>query len=153
VPSVTIESLAQLKQLIGKEVAVSDWLEVTQERVNQFADATGDHQWIHIDPERAARESPYGAPVAHGFLTLSLLSQFGQHTLKFANVRMGINYGFNRVRFTGPVKVGAKLRTRFTLLDVEDIKGGAQTTWNVSMECEGDAKPCCVAEWVTRRYE
>jgi acyl dehydratase len=153
VPIVTIDSLAHLKQLVGKEVAVSDWLEITQERINEFADATGDQQWIHIDAERAAKESPYGKTVAHGFLTLSLLSQFAQQTMKFPHVRMGINYGFNRVRFTAPVPVGARLRARFTLLEVEDIKGGAQTTWNVSMECEGETKPSCVAEWVTRRYE
>jgi acyl dehydratase len=152
VPAVTIESLEQLKTMVGTEVAVSDWLDITQDRVNRFADATGDHQWIHVDPERAARESPYRKTVAHGFLTLSLLAQFAQQTIKFANVRMGINYGFNRVRFTGPVPVGAKLRTRFKLKTVEDIQGGAQTTWDVTMECEGDAKPCCVAEWVTRRY-
>jgi acyl dehydratase len=153
VPAVTFDSLQQLKGLIGQEVAVSDWMEITQERVNQFADATGDHQWIHIDPERAARESPYRKTVAHGFLTLSLLAQFAQQTIKFSKARMGINYGFNRVRFTAPVPVGAKIRTRFTLKEVEEIKGGAQTTWNVSMECEGESKPSCVAEWVTRRYE
>jgi acyl dehydratase len=153
VPTVTIDSLDQLKQMVGKEVAVSDWLEVTQERINQFADATGDHQWIHLDAERSQRESPYGTTIAHGFLTVSLLSQFAQQAMKFSKARMGINYGFNRVRFTGPVKVGSKLRTRFTLQEFEDIKGGAQTTWSVTMECEGEAKPCCVAEWVTRRYD
>ncbi|MEJ0044965.1 MAG: MaoC family dehydratase [Rhodospirillales bacterium] len=140
-PAVTIESLQQLKTLIGTEVAVSDWLEITQQRVNDFADATGDHQWIHIDPERAARESPYKKTVAHGFLTLSPAVAIAQQTIKFSKVRMGINYGANRVRFTGPVAVGAKLRARFTLKAVEDIPGGAQTTWNVTMECEGEPKP------------
>jgi acyl dehydratase len=153
VSTVIIDSLDQLKQMVGKEVAVSDWLEITQERINQFAEATGDHQWIHLDAERSKRESPYGTTVAHGFLTLSLLSQFAQQAMKFSKARMGINYGFNRVRFTGPVKVGSKLRAKFSLHEFEEIKGGAQTTWNVSMECEGEAKPCCVAEWVTRRYD
>jgi acyl dehydratase len=153
VPTVTIDSLDQLEQMVGKEVAVSDWLEVTQERINQFAEATGDHQWIHLDAERSKRESPFGTTVAHGFLTLSLLAQFAQQTMKFPKARMGINYGFNRVRFTGPVKVGSKLRAKFSLLEFEDIEGGAQTTWNVSMECEGESKPCCAAEWVTRRYD
>ena len=152
-PTVTIASLDELKALVGKEVAVSDSIEITQEHIDEFADATGDHQWIHVDPERAARESPYRKTVAHGFLTLSMLSKFAQQAIRFDNIRMGINYGFNRVRFTAPVPVGARLRARFALLAVEDIKGGAQTTWNVSMECEGDSKPCCVAEWVTRRYE
>ena len=151
-PAITIDSLAQLKDLVGKEVAVSDWIAITQKHINEFADATGDHQWIHVDPERAARESPYGKTVAHGFLTLSMLSLFAQQTIKFANIRMGINYGFNRVRFTGPVPVGANLRARFELHELEEIKGGAQTTWNVTMECEGESKPCCIAQWVTRRY-
>lgn len=151
-PSFTIENLDQLTGLVGKEVAVSDWVTITQERINAFADATGDHQWIHIDPERAARESPYGRAVAHGFLTISMLSQIAQQTIKFEKARMGINYGFNRVRFTGPVPAGANLRARFELHEVEEIKGGAQTTWNITMECEGEAKPCCVAQWVTRRY-
>ena len=151
--AITIENLAQLKELVGKEVAASEWFEVTQAQINQFADATGDHQWIHIDPERAARESPFRKTIAHGFLTLSLLSQFAQQAIKFAKVRMGINYGFNRVRFTGPVPVGSRLRARFALKTVEEIQGGAQTTWDVTMECEGAAKPCCVAEWVTRRYD
>jgi acyl dehydratase len=153
VPAVNIESLQQLKTLLGTEVAVSDWLDITQQRVNDFADATGDQQWIHTDPERAARESPYRKTVAHGFLTLSLLAQFAQTTIKFTKMRMGINYGFNRVRFTGPVAVGAKLRARFKLKAMDDIEGGAQTTWDVTMECEGEAKPCLVAEWMTRRYE
>lgn len=151
--AVTIESLDQLKDLVGKEVAVSDWIIVSQERINQFAEATGDHQWIHLDAERASRESPYNKTIAHGFLTLSLLSQLAQQSIKFAKVRMGINYGFNRVRFTGPVPVDSKLRAHFTLKTIEEIPGGAQTTWAVTMECEGAAKPCCVAEWMTRRYE
>jgi acyl dehydratase len=153
VPAVTIESLQQLKTMIGNEVAVSDWVDITQKHIDEFADATGDHQWIHVDPERAARESPYRKTVAHGFLTLSLLAHFAQTTIKFQRVKMGINYGFNRVRFTGPVPVGSRLRARFKLKGVEDIEGGAQTIWDVSMECEGEAKPCLIAEWLTRRYE
>jgi acyl dehydratase len=150
---VTIENLQQLKQLVGREVGISDWLEVTQESVNRFADITNDQQWIHVDPARAAKESPFKKTIAHGFYTLSMLSHFAMQTMKFANVRMGINYGFNKVRFTGPVPVGSKLRARFLLKSIEDISGGAQTVWEVTMECEGAAKPCCVAEWVTRRYE
>jgi acyl dehydratase len=150
---VTIENLEHLKKLVGKEVGASDWLAVTQESVNRFADVTDDHQWIHVDPVRAARESPFKKTIAHGFYTLSMLSHFAQQTIRFAKVRMGINYGFNKVRFVGPVPVGSKLRARFALKSVEEIAGGAQTVWEVTMECEGAAKPCCVAEWVTRRYE
>jgi acyl dehydratase len=150
---VTIENLEHLKQLVGKEVGASEWLDVTQESVNRFADVTDDQQWIHVDPVRAARESPFKKTIAHGFYTLSMLSHFAQQTIRFAKVRMGINYGFNKVRFVGPVPVGSKLRARFALKSVEEIAGGAQTVWEVTMECEGAAKPCCVAEWVTRRYE
>jgi acyl dehydratase len=150
---VTIENLEHLKKLVGTEVGASNWLAVTQESVNRFADVTDDHQWIHVDPVRAARESPFKKTIAHGFYTLSMLSHFAQQTIRFAKVRMGINYGFNKVRFVGPVPVGSKLRARFALKSVEEIAGGAQTVWEVTMECEGAAKPCCVAEWVTRRYE
>ena len=149
----TVDKPADMKAHIGEEMGASDWLLVDQPMIDKFAEATGDHQWIHLDAERSKRESPYGTTVAHGFLTLSLLSQFAQQAMKFSKARMGVNYGFNRVRFTGPVKVGSKLRAKFSLHEFEEIKGGAQTTWNVSMECEGEAKPCCVAEWVTRRYD
>jgi acyl dehydratase len=147
-----IESLAALKELIGQEVAVSDWVEVTQDRVQQFADATGDHQWIHLDVERSKRESPYGGTIAHGFLTLSLLPMLMASAVSMKDVRMGVNYGLNKVRFPAPVSVGSRVRGRMKLLSVEDIEGGAQVVWQVTMEREGGEKPVCIAESITRRY-
>ncbi|HEV2609237.1 MaoC family dehydratase [Noviherbaspirillum sp.] len=147
-----IASLAELKGLIGQEVAVSDWVEITQERVQMFADATGDHQWIHLDVERSRKESPYGGTIAHGFLTLSLLPMLMASAIRMSDVKMGVNYGVNKVRFPAPVPVGSKVRGRMTLLSVEDIPGGAQMTWQVTMEREGGDKPVCVAESVSRRY-
>lgn len=147
-----IASLAELKTLIGQEVAVSDWTEITQERVNQFAEATGDLQWIHVDVERARKESPFGGPVAHGFLTLSLLPKLMADAISMPDVKMGVNYGLNKVRFPAPVPVGSRLRARMTLQTVEDIAGGAQVTWLVTIEREGSDKPVCVAESVSRRY-
>jgi len=147
-----IASLAELKSLVGQEVAVSDWVEISQERVNQFAEATGDHQWIHLDVERCKRESPFGGPIAHGFLTLSLLPMLMQNSLRMTDVRMGVNYGLNKVRFPAPVPVGSRVRSRTTVLSVEDIEGGAQVTWQVVIEREGGDKPVCVAESISRRY-
>ncbi|WP_194710991.1 MaoC family dehydratase [Noviherbaspirillum soli] len=147
-----IATLAELKALVGQEVAVSDWVEITQERVNQFAEATGDHQWIHLDVERCKRESPFGGPIAHGFLTLSLLPMLMQNSVRMTDVRMGVNYGLNKVRFPAPVPVGSKVRSRTTVLSVEDIEGGAQVTWQVTIEREGGDKPVCVAESISRRY-
>jgi acyl dehydratase len=147
-----IASLAELKKLIGQEVAVSDWVEITQERVNLFAEATGDHQWIHLDAERSRKESPYGGTVAHGFLTLSLLPMLMGASIRMLDVRMGVNYGLNKVRFPAPVPVGSRIRARMTLLSVEDIPDGAQVIWNVTMEREGGEKPVCVAESISRRY-
>ncbi len=144
--------IEDLADKAGQEIVVSDWLEVTQQRIDQFAEATGDHQWIHVDPERARRESPFGAPIAHGFLTLSLLSHFLNESLVFGKTRMGVNYGFNRLRFTAPVKVGSRLRARFKLKAFQRIEGGVQMTWDIVMECEGETKPALVAEWVGRRY-
>ena len=152
-PVTHIENIAEIANYAGKEVGVSDWLEVPQERIDQFADATGDRQWIHIDPERAARESPFKTTIAHGFLTLSLLSALARVAISVGGVRMGINYGLNRVRFVSPVPAGAHIRGRFTLGTLEEIKGGVQATWNVTVECEGSEKPCCVAEWLVRYYE
>ena len=152
-PPVIIASLASLKDLVGSEVAVTEWVEISQARIDQFAVATGDHQWIHVDPARALAESPFGTTIAHGFLTLSLLPHFLALALRMEGVRMGVNYGLNRVRFTAPVPVGSHLRARFTLASVEDIEGGAQTAWNVAVEREGADRPVCVAEWLTRRYE
>jgi acyl dehydratase len=147
-----IATLAELKALVGQEVAVSDWVEISQERVNQFAEATGDHQWIHLDVERCKRESPFGGPIAHGFLTLSLLPMLMQNSVRMTDVRMGVNYGLNKVRFPAPVPVGSKVRSRTTVLSVEDIEGGAQVTWQVTIEREGGDKPVCVAESISRRY-
>jgi acyl dehydratase len=152
-PTLQLQSLRDLRDKIGQEVVVSDWLEISQERIDQFAEITDDRQWIHIDVERARRDSPYHSTVAHGFLTVSMLSRLLNDSLKFATVRMGLNYGFNRLRFTGPVPAGSRLRGRFTLNRLEEIEGGVQTTWGVIVECEGTEKPCMVAEWVTRRYD
>ncbi len=151
-PVTQIENIAALANYTGKEVAVSDWLEVTQERIDQFAEASEDRQWIHIDRERAARDSPFETTIAHGFLTLSLLSVLARLALSVGGVRMGINYGLNRVRFVSPVPAGARIRGRFTLAAVEEIKDGVQSTWNVTVEREGADKPCCVAEWLVRYY-
>ncbi len=147
-----IASLAELKGLIGQEVAVSDWIQITQERVNLFAEATGDRQWIHLDVERCRKESPFGGTVAHGFLTLSLLPMLMENAFVMTDVKMGVNYGLNKVRFPSIVPVGSRVRGRMTLLTVEDIEGGAQMTWQVTMEQEGGDKPVCVAESISRRY-
>ena len=146
------DTLAELAACVGQEVAVSDWVTITQAQVNQFADATGDHQWIHVDPDRA-RAGPFGAPIAHGFLTLSLLPRFFESAFDVRGSSMGVNYGLNRVRFTAPVPVGSRLRARMTLLSAEPIAGdGLQMTWSVAVEREGGDKPVCVAESLVRRY-
>ncbi len=148
----TIESLADIAALVGQEVAVTDWVAITQEQVNQFAAATGDHQWIHIDPERAAA-GPFGTTIAHGFLTLSLLPKFFESALEIRNSRMGINYGLNKVRFPAPVPVGSRLRARLKLLACEAVdNSGVQMAWQVTVEREGGDKPVCVAESLIRRY-
>jgi acyl dehydratase len=148
----TFETLSELAALVGQEVAVSDWTVITQEQVNQFAQATGDHQWIHVDVERA-RAGPFGVPIAHGFLTLSLLPHFFHTALEVVQVRMGVNYGLNKVRFMAPVPVGSRLRGRLKLLKAEPIdNGGMQMTWEVAVERDGAAKPVCVAESIARRY-
>lgn len=142
----------ELRSLIGQEVALSDWVEINQQRVNTFADATGDRQWIHVDAERARRESPFGGPIAHGFLTLSLLPMLMESALRLSYMKMGVNYGLNKVRFPAPVPVGSQLRARMKLLAVEDIKDGAQMTWEVSIERAGSDRPVCVAESIARCY-
>jgi acyl dehydratase len=141
-----------LGEWVGREVATSDWLAITQERIDKFADAGGDHQWIHVDPARAARESPFGGTIAHGFLTLAVLSPLLADALEITGKRMGINYGLNRLRFPSPVPAGTRVRARFVLGALEPLDGGVQTTWNVTVEREGEAKPALVAEWVTRHY-
>ncbi|MDO9436962.1 MaoC family dehydratase [Hydrogenophaga sp.] len=148
----TFESLAALAACVGQEVAVTDWVTITQEQVNRFAEATGDHQWIHVDVERA-NAGPFGGPIAHGFLTLSLLPVFFASAFTVQGVRMGVNYGLNRVRFTGPVPVGSRLRARLTLQAAEPIEqGGQQMTWAMVVEREGVDKPVCVAESLVRQY-
>lgn len=148
----TFQSLQEFPALVGQEVAVSDWLTITQEQVNQFAQATGDHQWIHVDVERA-KAGPFGAPIAHGFLTLSLIPRFFESTIEVVESRMGVNYGLNRVRFMAPVPVGSRLRARLKLLACEPIDNqGMQMNWEVTIEREGASKPVCVAESIARRY-
>ena len=144
-------TLAELQALVGQDLGSSDWLTIEQDRVNLFAQATGDHQWIHTDPERA-RAGPFGAPIAHGFLTLSLLPTLFESGFAVDDVRMGVNYGLNRVRFMAPVKVGSRLRGHFKLLSFEALEGGAQLTVQATLEIEGSTKPACVAETVSRRY-
>ena len=144
-------TLEEFGALIGQTVASSDWITVTQERNDEFARATGDHQWIHVDPVRAAA-GPFGTTIAHGFLTLSLLPVMAESAIEFANVRMGVNYGLNKVRFPAPVPVGSRLRGHFKLTAFEPIEGGAQITMEVTMEREGSTKPVCVAESLSRRY-
>ena len=136
----------------GQALGSSEWFEITQERVNTFADATDDHQWIHVDPERAAAESPFGGPIGHGFLTLSLFIPMWSQVLRVTDVKMGVNYGLNKVRFPAPVPVGAKIRLTATLLDVEEVKGGLQLTVAGVIEREGSDKPVCVLESVSRLY-
>lgn len=145
-------TLDELRNRVGQEVAASDWFVVNQSRINQFAEATDDRQWIHIDAQRAHQQSPYGVTVAHGFLTLALLSHFLEQAIRIEAITMGVNYGFNRVRFPAPVPVDARIRARFSVQAFEDIAGGCQITWGVVVEVEGADKPCCVAEWIGRLY-
>jgi acyl dehydratase len=146
-----LPSIRELRERVGQEVAVSPWLEVSQERIDTFAKAIEDFQWIHVDPARAAG-SPFGGTIAHGFLTLSLLSHLSETTFSFSDRKMGVNYGLNRVRFTSPVPAGSRVRARFTLAKFEPLEGGVQVTWNTVVEIEGAAKPALVAEWLGRHY-
>ena len=148
----SFENLSDLPALVGQDVATSDWITITQEQVNLFAQATGDHQWIHVDVERA-KEGPFGGPIAHGFLTLSLIPKFFENALEIRNTRMGVNYGLNRVRFTAPVPMGSRVRAALKLLECTPIPdNGMQMTWQVTIEREGSDKPVCVAESLSRRY-
>jgi len=142
---------ASIGDQIGQEIAVSPWLDVTQERINAFAEATDDRQWIHVDPARAAAESPFKSTIAHGFLTLSLVSVLLRTAMTFS-VKMAIYYGLNRVRFVSAVPVGSRIRGHFTPGSVEQVVGGVQVTWTISIEREGQDKPACVAEWIVRYY-
>lgn len=149
----TIDSLDEIKNHVGDEIGVTDWFVMNQERIQQFADATGDHQWIHVDVERAQRESPFKATIAHGFLTLSLLPQFMPQVVQIkGGMRMGINYGLNRLRFVSPVQAGSRIRARFVLQEVKDVDDGLQILYAVTVEGEDLKKPVCVAEWLVRYY-
>jgi acyl dehydratase len=148
----TAIKLRDLESKVGQEVGISPWVEVTQERIDTFAKATEDFQWIHVDPKRA-KDSPFGGTIAHGFLTLSMLPKLSESTFEFSDRKMGVNYGLNKVRFTSPVPAGAKIRGRFVLAKYEKIEGnGVQTTWHVTMEREGGEKPVCVAEAISRHF-
>ena len=150
---IELPDLATLRQQIGQEIAVSDWIAIPQERIDAFAEATDDRQWIHVDAARAAAESPFGTTIAHGFLTLSLASSLMYRTLSLRRFRMAVNYGLNRVRFITPLPVGSRVRGRFSPIAVEETRGGMQVTWAITLDREGADKPCCVAEWVVRYYE
>jgi acyl dehydratase len=148
----TTTTMAEIPGLVGQELGSSDWFEVTQDRVDTFADATGDHQWIHVDVERAKAESPFGGPVAHGYLTLSLLVPLFAEVLVVTDTAMGVNYGLDRVRFPSPVPVGSRVRLTATLKDVREFAGGLQLTFSAVVEREGGDKPVCIAEPVYRYY-
>lgn len=153
-PALVVEGPEALKEFVGKEIGVSEWLVVTQERINEFAEATEDRQWIHLDCERAKRESPYKGTIAHGFLTLSLISRLAKDVLRIGSgTQLTINYGLNRVRFPAAVREGAKIRGRFRLLSFRDLEQACEAVFSCLVECEGNEKPCCVAEWVVRYYK
>ena len=149
---ITVDGVEGIKSLVGQDLGKSDWIEITQEKVNLFADATGDHQWIHVDPERAKKESPFGGPIAHGYLTLSLTPLFLPQLMHFTGFSMGVNYGTEKVRFPSPVPVGSKLRAGAVVDDVTEIKGGVQMQVTLTFEVEGGSKPACVATIVVRQY-
>jgi acyl dehydratase len=152
-PQRVINGIEELRGLVGQEVGCGDWFTVTQADINAFADLTRDKQWIHIDPERARRESPYGATIAHGFLTLSFLSYLHSQAVQVrADVRLSVNYGLNRVRFTSAVRSGSRVRARSTLKELSEVEGGVQLAWAITVEVEGSDKPALVAEWLVRMY-
>lgn len=151
-PSADISTLEKLRAQVGKEVVVTEWVLVSQERIDQFAQATGDLQWIHVNTERSAVESPFGGTIAHGFLTLSLLGKFYLDDIDIPFCDVGVNYGLNKVRFTNPVRANSRVRGRFVLTQLDDVDNGIQMTWTVRFEIEGLEKPACIAEHVVRRY-
>jgi len=153
-PPFIVESVDGIKSFVGKEIGVSDWLVISQDRINAFADATGDRQWIHLNAERAKRESPFGKTIAHGFLTLSLISHLMQQTVQIrTGSRLAVNYGLNRVRFPAPVREGSRIRGHFTLTSFKDLGDSYEAIFNCSVECEGLEKPACVAEWLVRYFK
>ena len=147
----TVQGIDGLKEKVGEQLGYSEWHEVTQDRVNQFAEATGDHQWIHVDPERA-KSGPFGGPIAHGYLTISLAPVLLGSVIRVDGISMGVNYGLNKLRFPSPVPVGSKLRLGAVLAGVEDVAGGVQVTMDLTFEVDGQAKPACVAQAVYRYY-
>lgn len=147
-----LQRIDELADLVGQTVYVSEWIEITQEMIDHFAAATGDHQWIHVDVERAARESPYGCTIAHGHLTAALIARFAQGSLTIADKTRGINYGSNKIRFLAPVRVQSRLRGRAELTAYQEIEGGAQLLWNTTVEIAGSDRPACVAETITRVF-
>jgi acyl dehydratase len=147
-----IDGIDELKAKVGVDLGTSEWHTVTQEQVDLFADATGDHQWIHVDPERATRESPFGGPIAHGYLTLSLASMLSAEIMAVKGITMGVNYGLDKVRFPSPVPVGSKIRAGGELVSVDDVAGGVQVKVKLTFEIEGGTKPVCVAEALFRYY-
>jgi acyl dehydratase len=152
-PPLVVDNLDALKDFVGREIATTDWLLVSQDRIQQFAEATEDRQWIHLDRERAQRECPYQTTIAHGFLTLSLLSHLAQQALRIQHgVRLAVNYGLNRVRFPSPVRAGSKIRGRFTLQSLTNVSNAREAVFSIVIEDESQGKPCCVAEWVVRYY-
>jgi acyl dehydratase len=148
----TLVQLSELSDHLGQEVGISDWLQVSQERIDTFARATDDFQWIHVDTERAARESPFGGTIAHGFLTVSLITTLFENAVKVEGVGMGVNYGINAVRFMAPLPAGTRVRGRFRLSELTEVRGGVQAVWTVKVERENFPKPCCTAECVVRLY-
>lgn len=148
----TFDGLDEVRAAVGRHLGYSDWVEVTQDRVDTFADATGDHQWIHVDVERARTESPFGGPIAHGYLTLSMSNELLPHIVEVRGVSMGVNYGVDRVRFPAPVPVGSRVRAGAELIGADDVTGGIQTTMRVTIEVEGGARPACVIDAVSRFY-
>lgn len=147
-----LSGLKELKEYVGKEIGVSDWFEITQDRINAFADVTEDHQWIHVDVERAKKESPYRVPIAHGYLTLSLAPKFINEIYQVEGIKLRINYGLNKVRFTSPVPAGSRIRMRILLSELEEIPEGARTLMKLTFEREGQEKPVCIAEAITLWY-
>jgi acyl dehydratase len=153
VPPLILETPRALKGFVGRVIAKTDWLTLTQERISQFAEATEDRQWIHVDAERARKESPYGDTIAHGFLTLSLLSYFFRQAITIrSGARMNTNYGLNRVRFPTAVRAGSRIRAQIKLQSANELSGAMEAVFTVQIDCEGEAKPCCVAEWIIRYY-
>jgi acyl dehydratase len=146
------QSVDEIRSLVGREAFLTDWVQLSQRHIDLFAEATGDFQWIHVDVERSRQQSPYGNTIAHGFLTLSLLGQFYERHMSLPFCEMGLNYGLNKVRFTSPVPAGSRVRGQFVLAQLEDIAGGLQLTFKVTLEIEGQERPACVAESVVRQY-